>query len=95
MGIGGAVAEMVGQLLRDISASRQILCITHLPQVAAQCHHHLQVSKLTDGKTTETRVVTLNADERVNEIARMLGGVDITQQTLAHADEMINKARAG
>ena len=95
VGIGGAVAEMIGQLLRDISGSRQILCITHLPQVAAQCHHHLQVSKLTDGKTTQTRVVTLTAEERVHEIARMLGGVAITPQTLAHADEMISKSRAG
>lgn len=94
VGIGGAVAEMVGQLLREISVARQVLCITHLPQVAAQCLNHLQVSKLSDGKNTETRVMALSAKERVNEIARMLGGVDITKQTLAHADEMIDKARA-
>jgi DNA repair protein RecN (Recombination protein N) len=89
VGIGGAVAEIVGQLLRRLGDSHQVLCVTHLPQVAAQAHQHLKVSKQTDGKTTETGISVLNEQERVAEIARMLGGVKITEQTLAHAQEMI------
>ena len=94
VGIGGAVAEMVGRLLNRLGQTRQVLCITHLPQVAAQARQHLQVSKRSDGKTTETRIATLGADERKHEIARMLGGLDITEQTLAHAHEMMVKAAA-
>ena len=89
VGIGGAVAEVVGGLLRDLAAKAQVLCVTHLPQVAAQGHQHLQVSKTTDSKSVQTALSELDADSRVDEIARMLGGVKITEQTLAHAREML------
>jgi DNA repair protein RecN (Recombination protein N) len=88
-GIGGGTAEIVGQLLRRLGENRQVLCVTHLPQVAAQGHRHLQVQKQTDGKSTHTHVQSLDEDARVREIARMLGGIEITQQTLAHAREMV------
>jgi DNA repair protein RecN (Recombination protein N) len=91
-GIGGAVAETVGRLLRTLGEGRQVLCVTHLPQVASQAHYHLQVTKLTDGKTTRTRIRALSPEERVEEIARMLGGIDITQSTRKHAREMVQKA---
>ena len=89
VGIGGAVAEIVGQLLRRLGSERQVLCVTHLPQVASQAHHQLRVHKMTDGKTTETRIDALDERSRIDEIARMLGGVDITEQTRRHAEEMI------
>ena len=89
VGIGGAVAEIVGKLLRRLGQDRQVLCVTHLPQVAAQAHHHLQVRKHTTKGSTETSIQTLDPDKRVEEIARMLGGVQITSQTLAHAREML------
>lgn len=88
-GIGGGVAEVVGQLLRQLGDNRQVLCVTHLPQVAAQGHQHLQISKQTDGKSTHTSVQHLTGEDRTQEIARMLGGIEITNQTLAHAAEMI------
>ncbi len=94
VGIGGGVAEIVGQMLRRLGDTRQILCVTHLPQVAAQALHHLQVRKSTTGQQTYTQIARLNETERVNEIARMLGGVEITDQTLAHATEMIELATA-
>lgn len=93
VGIGGAVAEIVGQLLRQLGSERQVLCVTHLPQVAAQAHQQLRVHKMTDGKTTETRIDTLDDAARVDEVARMLGGVDITDQTRRHALEMIALAQ--
>lgn len=89
VGIGGAIAETVGKLLRQLGTQNQVLCVTHLPQVAAQANQHLQVSKSTDGKITETRISPLNQEQRVEEIARMLGGANITKQTLAHAREMV------
>jgi len=67
------------------------LCVTHLPQVAAQGHHHLRVSKRTDGKNTRTTVTPLTAEASVDEIARMLGGVEITARARAHAQEMLSK----
>lgn len=91
VGIGGATAEVVGRLLRQLGANQQALCVTHLPQVAAQAHHHMKVTKLQSDKTTMTSIILLDKDERINEIARMLGGVEVTSQTLAHADEMIKK----
>ena len=93
VGIGGAVAEIVGQLLRRLGSERQVLCVTHLPQVASQAHRHYRVSKMSDGATTETRIEALDEDSRVSEVARMLGGVDITEQTLKHAGEMIERAQ--
>jgi len=88
-GIGGGVAEIVGKLLHSLSDKRQVFCVTHLAQVASQGDHHLQVAKATHAGTTLTRVGELNDGERIDEIARMLGGVKITEQTLAHAEEML------
>ena len=93
VGIGGAVAEIVGQLLRRLGAERQVLCVTHLPQVASQAHRQLRVHKISDGKSTETRIDALGKSARIDEIARMLGGVAITEQTRRHADEMIQQAQ--
>lgn len=92
VGIGGGVAEIVGQMLRTLGASRQILCVTHLPQVAAQAMHHLQVTKQSGQDETRTAIAHLQPGERIQEIARMLGGVRITDQTLAHAREMVTLA---
>lgn len=89
VGIGGAVAETVGKLLRTLAERAQVLCVTHLAQVAAQGTHHLQVSKNTSGLSVETRLRRLDEEEKIQEIARMLGGVKITPQTLAHAREML------
>lgn len=89
VGIGGAVAEVVGKLLRDLSARAQVLCVTHLPQVAAQGHQHLQVSKSAGKSAVETQLTALDDAGKVEEIARMLGGVKITEQTRAHAREML------
>jgi DNA repair protein RecN (Recombination protein N) len=91
-GIGGRVAEIVGRKLRHIAKARQVLCVTHLPQVASQGQAHYRVVKLTDGKTSRTQVKRLSADERVEELSRMLGGVEITERTRAHAAEMIDRA---
>jgi DNA repair protein RecN (Recombination protein N) len=91
-GIGGAVAEIVGRELRSLAETSQVLCVTHLPQVASQGHHHLRVTKLTDGKTTRTNLTPLANNERVEEIARMLGGVEITSKAREHAREMLKVA---
>ena len=91
-GVGGGVAEMVGRRLQELGASRQVLCVTHLPQVASLADQHFRVSKVTDGKSTRTRLHALKNDERVEELARMLGGVEITKKTLAHAAEMLADA---
>ncbi len=91
-GIGGGVAEVVGRQLRTLGGGRQVLCVTHLPQVAAQAHQQLKVEKQTDGETTHTQVLPLTTDERVTEIARMLGGLELTANTLAHAREMVENA---
>ncbi|MDZ4349608.1 MAG: DNA repair protein RecN [Xanthomonadaceae bacterium] len=88
-GIGGAVAEVVGQKLRSLGASRQVLCVTHLPQVAAQGHAHLMVSKAISGADSRSAVTRLDAEQRVAEIARMLGGIEIGPQTIALAREML------
>ncbi|MGB3746633.1 MAG: DNA repair protein RecN [Rhodanobacter sp.] len=92
-GIGGAVAEVVGQKLRALGARRQVLCVTHLPQVAAQGHAHLRVSKQSDGDSTRTRIEQLDAAGRRDELARMLGGVEITRETRAHAKQMLDRAQ--
>ncbi|MBZ2169025.1 DNA repair protein RecN [Marinobacter sp. F4216] len=94
VGIGGGTAEVVGRLLRKLGENGQILCVTHLPQVAAQCHQHLFVSKFTEQDTTFSRIETLDDQGRISEVARMLGGVDMTDQTLAHAKEMVSKGQA-
>jgi len=89
-GIGGGVAEIVGQKLRSLSQYRQVMCVTHLPQVAAQAHHHLYVEKNNKSDITSSQVRLLQQEERVEEIARMLGGVTMTANTLAHAQEMLS-----
>ncbi|MBL8260303.1 MAG: DNA repair protein RecN [Candidatus Competibacteraceae bacterium] len=91
-GIGGGVAEVVGRQLRTLGQNRQVLCVTHLPQVAAQAHQQFKVEKQSDGDVTHTQVLALAADARVTEIARMLGGLELTANTLAHAREMVEKA---
>lgn len=88
-GVGGGVAEIVGRQLRTLGERAQVLCVTHLPQVASQAHAHVRVTKLTDGKTTRTVLSVLGADERVEEIARMLGGVSVTDKAREHAAEML------
>jgi DNA repair protein RecN (Recombination protein N) len=103
-GIGGGTAEIVGRQLRELGGndeghaggtqSGQVLCVTHLAQVAAQAHTQFRVIKQTDGKATRTVVKTLSASERIDEIARMLGGIDISDQARAHAREMLARAPA-
>jgi DNA repair protein RecN (Recombination protein N) len=93
-GIGGAVAEIVGKELRALGSRGQVFCVTHLPQVASQGHHHLRVVKLTDGKTTRTSLVDLSGEERVRELARMLGGIQVSDKALAHAREMLSTPAA-
>jgi DNA repair protein RecN (Recombination protein N) len=89
-GIGGGVAEVVGRLLKRLGHSRQVLCVTHLPQVASQANQHFQVAKGTtgDGKTV-SRIDVLDKKERVEEVARMLGGIEITETTRKHARELL------
>jgi DNA repair protein RecN (Recombination protein N) len=94
VGIGGGTAEVVGKLLRALGENGQVLCVTHLPQVAAQCHQHLFVSKFTKQEATFSKIETLDDQGRISEVARMLGGVDMTEQTIAHATEMYSKGQA-
>jgi DNA repair protein RecN (Recombination protein N) len=93
-GVGGGVAEIVGRQLHALGERAQVLCVTHLPQVASQAHAHVRVAKLTDGKTTRTSLTVLGADERVEEIARMLGGVSVTDKAREHAAEMLRSPAA-
>jgi len=88
-GVGGGVAEIVGRQLAALARRGQVLCVTHLPQVASQADHHIRVSKLTDGRTSRISVTALGANERVEELARMLGGVEITSAARRHAREML------
>ena len=90
VGIGGSVAEIVGRLLRNLGEERQVLCVTHLPQVAARGQHHLLIRKRSGKNGVMAEIGTLEGDARVQEVARMLGGIDITENTLAHANEMIS-----
>ena len=89
VGIGGGVAEVVGQLLKQLGSERQVLVITHLPQVAAQAAQHLQVSKTQANGATLSHIQALGQTERIEEIARMLGGIQITETTRSHAKEML------
>ena len=90
-GVGGGVAEMVGRRLCDLGASRQVLCVTHLAQVAVQADNHFRINKMTDGQSTRIGVSELTKDERIEELARMMGGVEITSRTRDHAAEMLAK----
>lgn len=92
VGIGGGTAERVGRLLRQLGEQGQVLCVTHQPQVASLAHQHYQINKISGSSTTHTQLRLLNNEQRCEEIARMLGGVEITQQTLAHAQEMLANA---
>ena len=92
-GIGGGVAEIVGQKLRALGNDRQVLCVTHLPQVAALAHQQMQVTKLSSNNSTRTRIRPLSKEERIDELARMLGGVKITRQTREHAREMLQQGK--
>ena len=91
-GIGGAVAETVGKLLRQLGESHQILCVTHLPQVAAQGNQHFKVIKSQSGDKTLSQLNVLSRNERVEEIARMLGGATITDTTRRHARELLEQS---
>lgn len=91
-GIGGAVAEVVGQKLRALGGERQVLCVTHLPQVAAQGHHHYRVSKAVEADSTHSQVEALSEKARVEELARMLGGVEITKEVRANARQLLSRA---
>ena len=93
VGIGGPTAEVVGQLLRRLGERGQVLTVTHLPQVAAQGHHHLFVHKARGSDATRTAVAHLQDSDRIEEIARMLGGVDLTAESLAHARKMVTTAQ--
>lgn len=89
-GIGGGTAEVVGQQLRSIGNSLQVLCVTHLPQVASKAHHHYKVTKIKGKSSTSTGMIKLEDQPRVEEIARMMGGVEITESTLNLASEMLS-----
>lgn len=88
-GVGGAVAEVVGQLLKSLGQQHQVLCVTHLPQVAAYGHHHYRVSKKVIQNKTKSTIELLAPTDRVDEVARMLGGLEITDTTIRHAKEML------
>ena len=92
VGIGGATAAVVGQLLRRLGCGGQVIAITHLPQVASHAHQHLVVTKTTAGGATTTALQALAAGERVDEIARMLGGARVTAKTVAHARDLLAQA---
>jgi DNA repair protein RecN (Recombination protein N) len=90
-GIGGAVAEVVGRKLAELARHHQVICITHLPQIAKFGSHHFRIAKQVAGGRTRTAISPLSADERTSEIARMLGGEKITRVTLEHAKELLKK----
>ncbi len=89
VGVSGKTAEIVGKMLRQLGSHTQVLCVTHLPQVAAQGHHHYKVEKQQGKNSTTTKIYALDASGKVAEIARLLGGIHITKNTLAHAEEML------
>ena len=91
VGIGGRIAEIVGSKLKALANRKQILCITHLPQVAVQGSSHMQITKIT-GRETQICVEELSANQRLEEISRMLGGIEITSETRAHAADMLKRA---
>ncbi|VEG91451.1 DNA repair protein RecN [Legionella spiritensis] len=89
VGIGGATAALVGQLLRKLGERLQVFCVTHQPQVASSAHHHFVVEKYSEQEQTFSRIISLLEDDKINEIARMLGGLTITEQTRLHARELL------
>lgn len=90
VGIGGATAEVVGNLLRELGSRGQVLCVTHQPQVASKGHHHFNVEKVAEKKLVRTRLRRLGDGEKIEEIARMLGGITVTEQSRSHAREMLS-----
>lgn len=89
VGIGGATAALVGQMLHKLGERLQVFCVTHQPQVAASAHHHFMVQKQSDTQHTYTEVISLHSEDKINEIARMIGGLTITEQTRSHAKELL------
>ena len=87
-GISGRTAQMVSEKLRILSKCRQVICITHLPQIASMADCHFEIKKSTDGASTKTRITRLKEDEAVTELARLLGGAQITDAVLQNAREM-------
>ncbi len=92
-GVGGATAEIVGKHLRKLGNSAQVFCVTHLPQVAAQSHHHYKVNKFEKNESITTKISHLTEDDRITELARMLGGVELTKNTQEHAKEMLRQSK--
>ncbi len=92
-GVGGKIAVKMADKLSKIGQCRQIICISHLPQIASMADHHYYISKKSNQVRTYTNIDCLNIDERIDELARMLGGVDLTDKTIAHANEMFNLAK--
>lgn len=92
VGIGGGTAQIVGRLLKSLGKQGQVICVTHLPQVASQGHHHYFISKQVEDETVRSSITQLDSEGRTKEVARMLGGIKMTEQTLAHAKEMIETA---
>ena len=93
-GISGVTASIVGRKLREISRSHQIICITHLPQIASCGDHHYRISKSSDESMTYTHVDELSAEERIVEIARLLGGDNVTDTTLKSAEELLTNSQS-
>ena len=93
VGISGGIAEVVGRMLRAVGGRGQVFCVTHLAQVAAQGHQHLRVSKSVANNATSSKVESLAEMNRTQEIARLLGGLELTEQTLAHAQEMLGNVQ--
>jgi DNA repair protein RecN (Recombination protein N) len=94
VGIGGATAALVGKLLRNLGDRLQVFCVTHQPQVASCAHHHFMVEKECKNNQTFSRVTGLTEAEKIDEIARMLGGLTITEQTRSHAKELLDQSTA-
>ena len=92
VGIGGGVAEVVGSLLRELGEAGQVFCVTHLAQVAAKGNTHLLAQKTVSKTTATTAITALDNEGRTAELARMMGGLDVTQSSLAHATEMLESA---
>jgi DNA repair protein RecN (Recombination protein N) len=93
-GIGGGIAEIVGQQLHKLGSNRQVLCVTHLPQVASQAHNHYKVTKIKNENSTSTGMLILDDNQRLEEVARMMGGIEITKSTLNLAQEMLKEKAA-
>jgi DNA repair protein RecN (Recombination protein N) len=92
VGIGGSTADIVGQLLKKLGNEGQVISVTHQPQVAAHAHHHYLASKVVEENSAESLIISLDQSQRIDELARMLGGSKITSQTLSHAAELLSMA---